>query len=181
VRDSEGVERVTRGCTTKYEHLPLYCNQRDLVSGPKKREIVTGGLGTYNIECCDGDYCNSGPFPLLPPIKTEVITDQNSDDLMKLSFAIFGPVVIIGIFALAIILFMRRNHKKRLMEARNLQDTDMYLASEDLLKRTHACGDSTLRVRQFNTPKCKIISFVYNFRNTLISPLHLVLVVAYLC
>ena len=41
---------------------------------------------------------------------------------------------------------MRHNHKKRLMEARNQQDTDIYLASEDLLKRSHACGDSTLRV-----------------------------------
>lgn len=148
VRDSEGVERVTRGCTTKYEHLPLYCNQRDLNSGPKKREVLTG-LGTYNIECCVGDYCNSGPFPLLPPIKTEVITDQNNDDLIKLGFAIFAPIIILGFFALAIILFMRRNHKKRLMEARNQQETDMYLASEDLLKRTHACGDSTLRVSKF--------------------------------
>lgn len=145
VRDSEGFERVTRGCTTRYEHLPLYCNPLVSSSGPKKREVLTG-LGTYNIECCVGDYCNSGPFPLLPPIKTEVVSDQNNDDLIKLGFAIFGPALCFGIFAIGIILYMRRNHKKRLMEARNQQDTDMYLASDDLLKRTHACGDSTLRV-----------------------------------
>lgn len=144
VRDSEGYERVTRGCTTKYEHLPLYCNQRDIISGgPKKREV--SGLGTYNIECCEGDYCNSGPFPLLPPIKMEVPVDATNDDILKIFFAIFGPVVIIGIIALLVVFIMRRNHKKRIMEARSQQDTDIYYASDDLIKRSHACGDSTLR------------------------------------
>jgi activin receptor type-1 len=151
VRDSEGNERVTRGCTTKFEHLPLYCNQKDIQRGPKKREV--SGLGTYNIECCEGDYCNSGPFPLLPPLPPikEVFTTESLEDVvLKYCLAIFGPVVIIGVFTFIIVMIMRRNHKKRLMEARNSQDPDIYYANDDLLKRSHACGDSTLRVSDTN-------------------------------
>jgi activin receptor type-1 len=160
VRDSSGVERVTRGCTTKYEHLPLYCSQRDLTSSPKKRDAATqngsgsSGLGTYNIECCTGDFCNSGSFPALPPIKKELPPDTTSDDMYKLGFAVFAPVVIIGIVAIGIILFMRRNHKRRLIDARNSQDADIYYASDDLLKRSHACGDSTLRVSRSLIDNC---------------------------
>jgi activin receptor type-1 len=146
VRDSEGNERQTRGCTTKFDHLPLYCNQRDIQRGPKKREV--SGLGTYNIECCEGDYCNSGPFPLLPPLPPimDEIKETTEDVVLKYCLAIFGPVVIIGLLTVVIVVIMRRNHKKRLMEARNSQDPDIYYASDDLLKRSHACGDSTLRV-----------------------------------
>jgi len=79
-------------------------------------------------------------------LKTEVPDDTVGDDIMKLCLAIFGPVVILGLLALAIILLMRRNHKKRLVDARNKADADTYYASDDLLKRSHACGDSTLRV-----------------------------------
>lgn len=98
------------------------------------------------MECCTGDYCNNGSFPYLPPLKSELPDEAASDDLMKLCLAIFAPVVIIGLFAIGIILYMRRNHKKRLVDARIQQDADTYYASDDLLKRTHACGDSTLRV-----------------------------------
>ena len=147
VRDSSGNERVSRGCTTKFEHLPLYCSQKDINAGPKKRDAsALSGLGTYNIECCTGDFCNNGSFPSLPQFKTEVTTDNSTDDMFKLSLAIFGPVFIVGLFAIAIILCMRRNHKRRLIDARNSQDADIYYASDDLLKRSHACGDSTLRV-----------------------------------
>ncbi|KAL7052099.1 hypothetical protein ACKWTF_004767 [Chironomus riparius] len=146
VRDSSGNERVSRGCTTKFEHLPLYCSQKDINAGPKKRDAsALSGLGTYNIECCTGDFCNNGSFPSLPQFKTEVTTDNSTDDMLKLSLAIFGPVFIVGLFAIAIILCMRRNHKRRLIDARNSQDADIYYASDDLLKRSHACGDSTLR------------------------------------
>lgn len=146
MRDSTGVERVSRGCTTSYEHLPLYCSQKDLsgISGPKKRDA--SGLGYYNIECCTGDYCNNGTFPLLTPLKTDASDETVDDDLMKLCIAIFGPVVILGLVALVIILVMRRNHKKRLVDARSAQNTDTYYATDDILKRSHACGDSTLRV-----------------------------------
>lgn len=146
VRDSNGVERVSRGCTKKAEHLPLYCSQKDINAGPKKRDVPAIGLGTYNIECCTGDFCNNGSFPALPQFKTEFPSDSTSDEIIKLSLALFGPVVIVGLFALVIILWMRQGHKRRLIDARNQQDTDIYYATDDLLKRSHACGDSTLRV-----------------------------------
>lgn len=174
VRDLDGIERVSRGCTTKYEHLPLYCSQKDLNNtGPKKRDAATlmssNGLGTYNIECCTGDFCNNGSFPSLPPLKTELPVDTATDDLLKLSLAIFGPVIIIGLLAIAIILFMRRNHKRRLIDARSQQDADIYYASDDLLKRSHACGDSTLRVSlNILFQKINFITLIY-FRNILIN------------
>lgn len=148
VRDSSGVQRVSRGCTTKFEHLPLYCSQKDINSGPKKRDASPViGLGTYNIECCTGDFCNNGSFPSLPQFKTEVDGGTNSDDNLMKGLAIFVPFMSFVIIAsIVIILCMRRNHKKRLIDARNQQDADIYYASDDLLKRSHACGDSTLRV-----------------------------------
>src|SRR5690349_13953210 len=144
VRDASGVERVSRGCTTKTEHLPLYCLQNNLNIGPKKRDA--SGLGVYNMECCTGDYCNNGTFPYLPPLKKEVLDETATEDYLKLCLAVFAPIVIIGLIVIIVVLFMRKNHKKRLVDARIQQDADTYYASDDLLKRSHACGDSTLRV-----------------------------------
>ncbi len=157
---------MTRGCTTSYEHLPLFCNQNlknvgnsnpdtntspqqtigtsTTSSGPSKRHTNT--VGQYNIQCCSGDFCNNGSFPELPPV---VILNPNHDGYslsytLKLCLAIFGPVVILGIVAIIIILIMRHNHKKRLIKARNKQDADNYYTSDDL--RITQAGDSTLRV-----------------------------------
>lgn len=146
VRDASGNERVSRGCTTKSEHLPLYC-VGNVINGPKKRDA--SGLGVYNMECCTGDYCNNGSFPYLPPMKTEVPAEVANDEIWKLCMAIFGPVLLVGAIATAVILCMRSNHKKRLVDARIQQDADTYYASDDLLKRSHACGDSTLRVSSY--------------------------------
>lgn len=72
VRDAFGVERVSRGCTSTHEQLPVYCMQQNnnnkdgnnANDRPQKRHTS----GQYNIECCTGDYCNDGDFPELPPI-----------------------------------------------------------------------------------------------------------------
>lgn len=68
VRDGDGVERVSRGCTNSHEQLPVHCRQNTPSgsggNGPQKRHT----FGQYNIECCTGDYCNDGDFPELPPI-----------------------------------------------------------------------------------------------------------------
>lgn len=100
------------------------------------------------MECCTGDYCNNGSFPYLPPqISPGVPDDTANDNFLKMCFAIFGPIVVLGAVAIGVaVLCMRKNHKKRLVDARIQQDADTYYASDDLLKRTHACGDSTLRV-----------------------------------
>lgn len=145
VRDATGYERVSRGCTTKYEHLPLYCLQNNL-NGPKKRDA--SGLGVYNMECCSGDFCNNGTFPYLPPLKTEVPDTTSSEETMKFWLLVsIGPVFVLVLFGV-FVFCKRRSHKKRLGDAKMQQEQDSYYASDDLLKRTHACGDSTLRVSQ---------------------------------
>jgi activin receptor type-1 len=70
---------------------------------------------------------------------------MSSNYLLKLSAAIFGPVLLFTIVAFITIFFIRRNHRKRLMQSRNKQDPETYYATEDLLRVTSA-GDSTLRV-----------------------------------
>jgi activin receptor type-1 len=98
------------------------------------------------MECCTGDYCNNGSFPILPPIKQEVEDETSQNENLWMILAVLGPVFIIVLLTAAVITYMRKNHKKRLVDARIQQDADTYYASDDLIKRSHACGDSTLRV-----------------------------------
>jgi activin receptor type-1 len=65
--------------------------------------------------------------------------------IMKLTLAILGPVLALGLLGALVLLLMRRTHRKRLMSARNMADPETYYASDDLLRVT-AAGDSTLRV-----------------------------------
>lgn len=64
--------------------------------------------------------------------------------MMKLTFAILGPVMALGLLGALVLFLMRRTHRKRLMSARNMTDLETYYASDDL--RVTAAGDSTLRV-----------------------------------
>lgn len=144
IRDQYGHESVSRGCTTTHEQLPLYCNPSLMnSSGPKKRHAT----GTYNIECCTGDYCNNGSFPALPPVEhgNEVTKLETSAYAVKLVLAIVGPAVIL-IIAGAIMwyYFMHRSQRKRLMATRSKHDPETYYASDEILRATSA-GDSTLR------------------------------------
>lgn len=143
-RDSEGNVRVSRGCTTKYEHLPLYCSQGISNNGHKKRDATTGLGINYLIECCTGDFCNNGSFPYLSPPKYEVDIENVNGDPVKFAVAVFGSILIVITIASIVIFLMRKSHKKRLSDSR-LQQDDAFFATEDLLKRSHACGDSTLR------------------------------------
>lgn len=73
--------------------------------------------------------------------------DASSSYLIKLSFAIFGPVFIISGLAMLVLFLMRRTHRKRLLAHRNKQDPETYYASDDF--RATSAGDSTLRVRVY--------------------------------
>ncbi|XP_073844346.1 type I BMP receptor saxophone isoform X8 [Musca autumnalis] len=143
IRDSFGEERVNRGCIMSPEQIPMYCNHNlgSNLGGPRKRNTQT----FINLECCTGDYCNDGDFPELPPPVDEV-TQLNADssNILKMTFAILGPFVIISILAYVAIYFIRRNHRKRLEYSRTKQDPDSYLVNDELLRVTSA-GDSTLR------------------------------------
>lgn len=143
IRDQFGHESVSRGCTTTHEQLPLYCNQNSLTSsGPKKRHAT----GTYNIECCTGDYCNNGSFPELPPIEypDEVMKLETTTYVLKWVGAILGPVVFFSIIGVVLFLYMRRSQHKRLTASRSKHDPETYYASDEILRATSA-GDSTLR------------------------------------
>lgn len=144
VRDSNGVERLSRGCITNPEQIPLYCSVPSYSSrsGHTKRHTD----GQYAIDCCIGDFCNNGSFPDLPPAvyKGEVSPyPDGTSYIMKLTFAILGPVVALGLLGALVLFLMRRTHRKRLMSARNMTDLETYYASDDL--RVTAAGDSTLR------------------------------------
>ncbi|KAI8119041.1 activin receptor type-1 isoform X1 [Lucilia cuprina] len=142
-RDAFGEERVTRGCTTTPDQIPLICNQNTIntMGGPRKRNTQA----YINVVCCAGDYCNDGEFPELPPLNAEVThLSADSSNLLKMTFAILGPFVIISILAYIAIYFIRRTHRKRLEYSRAKQDPDSYLVNDELLRVTSA-GDSTLR------------------------------------
>ncbi|XP_065368251.1 activin receptor type-1 isoform X2 [Calliphora vicina] len=143
IRDAFGEERVTRGCTTTPDQIPLICNQNTIntMGGPRKRNTQA----YINVVCCAGDYCNDGEFPELPPLNAEVThLSADSSNLLKMTFAILGPFVIISILAYIAIYFIRRTHRKRLEYSRAKQDPDSYLVNDELLRVTSA-GDSTLR------------------------------------
>ncbi|XP_073844341.1 type I BMP receptor saxophone isoform X3 [Musca autumnalis] len=142
IRDSFGEERVNRGCIMSPEQIPMYCNHNlgSNLGGPRKRNTQT----FINLECCTGDYCNDGDFPELPPPVDVTQLNADSSNILKMTFAILGPFVIISILAYVAIYFIRRNHRKRLEYSRTKQDPDSYLVNDELLRVTSA-GDSTLR------------------------------------
>lgn len=142
VRDVDGMERVSRGCTTLSDQVPLFCHPVSH-SGHTKRHT----RGQYSIECCRGDYCNNGSFPELPPAifpSNDKPYHESPSYIMKLICAILGPVMALGLLGMLVLLLMRRTHRKRLMTARSMTDPETYYASDDLLRVT-AAGDSTLR------------------------------------
>lgn len=64
--------------------------------------------------------------------------------MLKLTLAVLGPIVVLGILGAVVLILMRRMHRKRLLTQRCKLDPDTYYASDDLLRAT-AAGDSTLR------------------------------------
>nr|CAD7412201.1 unnamed protein product [Timema poppensis] len=147
VRDSDGAVRVSRGCTTNLEQVPFYCSTFSSVQSthPSHTKRHTGGQ--YAIVCCSGDFCNNGSFPELQPIvyKDGVPMDPNHGKyITRMTAAILGPVLALGLLGAVVILLMRRSHRKRLMAARTLTDPETFYTSDDLLRVT-AAGDSTLR------------------------------------
>lgn len=85
-------------------------------------------------------------FPM-PTLDEVTAMDTSTSYLMKLSLAIFGPVLIISALAFVVMFMMRRTHHKRLLATRNKQDPETYYAGDDF--RATSAGDSTLRVNGF--------------------------------
>lgn len=142
VRDPFGVETVSRGCTTRHDHLPFICNN----SSPKKRNTS----GQINVECCVGDFCNNGGFPELPPLPKddhEAARINATNDMFKLALYIMAyatiSVILITIMVISVIVCVRRRtDHKRMIPSHIKHDPDTYYA-EDV--RAISAGDSTLR------------------------------------
>lgn len=113
------------------------------MNGPKKRREAGS---QFKIECCKGDYCNNGTFPELEPIHAVTRIESSDTYIVKLCFAIFGPIFVLGSCAILIILCMKRSHQKRLLATRGKQDVETYYANEENnLLRVTSAGDSTLK------------------------------------
>ncbi|KAG8240515.1 Activin receptor type-1, partial [Homalodisca vitripennis] len=70
---------------------------------------------------------------------------DHSAYIWKLTLAILGPIVVLGLLGSVVVLMMRRRHHKRLLAARSLHsDPDSFCGSDDILRAT-AAGDTTLR------------------------------------
>ena len=62
VRDTSGLELVSKGCTTNAEQVILYCNTLSFDGNDRSQSDSS----LYAMECCEGDFCNNGTFPALP-------------------------------------------------------------------------------------------------------------------
>lgn len=127
VRGLYDEERVSRGCTTSFQQLHLFCNKNNFHDDNVKGMLKRHSVRQYNITCCSGDYCNDGHFPSLPGISQlngDIEDSPNNIFFIKLFFEIFGPFAIISGLAIAIFLFMRNNHRKRLLLSQNKSDPE---------------------------------------------------------
>lgn len=137
VRESSGLESVTRGCTVKLEQLPLICRTPSFTSLHKRHTS-----GQYQVDCCEGDYCNGGEFPKLPELYVEKVGPSVGYVLTLIAF-VLGPVLVLGAVILLALYLLRRLHRNRLFHESRM-DPDAYYVTDDLLRAT-AAGDSTLR------------------------------------
>lgn len=125
--------------------MNFYCSSGR--NAKQKRDV-----GQFNIECCDGNYCNNGSFPVIPLLKTD---DQDATrlDFSKLTenylllFAIIlaFAIIVVIVIVLTVYVLLRRTKHKRMLISHRKQDPNTYYAGDELLRATSA-GDSTLRV-----------------------------------
>lgn len=166
VKESNGAQSVSRGCTSAMEHMLLLCNKqlppRIIQSTTKKRHVSGLPHGVqYYVECCQTDLCNGGPFPVLHDFNGDVVEE---DYVVKLTLTILGSLVgfcIIAGIVLFYLLVCRTRKKRTLAARRNKLVIDSEMESSILhfsfssptstttyhsheLKAT-AAGDSTLK------------------------------------
>ncbi|XP_076173067.1 type I BMP receptor saxophone isoform X1 [Ptiloglossa arizonensis] len=124
VRQSDGSESVSRGCTRSIDQMLLICNKqqppRTNQSGNNKKRHVTGSLSgvQYYVECCQTDFCNGGPFPILQDFNGDGVEE---DYAIKLILTILGPMVGFCIIAGGVLFYLLacRTHRKRPLTTRH--------------------------------------------------------------
>lgn len=84
----------------------------------------------------------------LPEEELTALKDQYNY-VLKLSFAILAPLLILGILTI-ILLYARRKHRKRILAARSMSfDLEEAYISDPVMRTTATVGDSTLKVSSF--------------------------------
>ena len=59
VMNHDQEEQLSKGCALRAEDLSFYCKTKSF----HHQELSS----QYAVECCTGDLCNNGSFPVLPP------------------------------------------------------------------------------------------------------------------
>ncbi|XP_066592136.1 activin receptor type-1-like [Prorops nasuta] len=123
IRESDGKERVSRGCITQAQQMPFYCNKlgspSNIIAGNSRKRHAYGSSGgaQYYVECCQADLCNDGPFPVLQDYNGSV---EKEDYIFKLTLAILGPIIGLSVIAGGIVFYVlaRRARRKRPLATR---------------------------------------------------------------
>lgn len=110
VREADGSESVSRGCYKLEEHKLFMCNKEGNQDGERKERHARGLSGgvQYSVECCQADFCNDGPYPVLQDYSTNA---DRGNYVVKLTFAILGPMI--GLIVAAGVLFCLLAHRTR--------------------------------------------------------------------
>ncbi|KAL1514236.1 hypothetical protein ABEB36_003524 [Hypothenemus hampei] len=140
VRETTGIVSFSRGCTIESDHVLFICNTPPY-SGPQKRQATV----QYRVDCCEGNYCNNGSFPELPPVYLKSPDDETNDIyfILNLITAVVVPFSVLALIGVACLYFLKRWHHNRLCKETRM-DPEQYYVTEELIRAT-AAGDSTLR------------------------------------
>ena len=146
VRDTDGVEHKSKGCTRNHQQTMLHCST--LSHDGASVHAKNNKSGQFAFDCCRGQMCNEHKeFVKLPPVPKiqEEQEQQNSDDNDEMNslviiMAVVFVMVIITILTICVLkhYFKRRQEKIALHELGNQGNMDMEL-------RVQRVGDSTLR------------------------------------
>ncbi|KAJ8710396.1 hypothetical protein PYW07_009762 [Mythimna separata] len=111
VRASDGELRHSRGCSTQRDHYQFTCRTNTPQQSLRKRHA-----GLHNITCCQGDLCNDGSFPDLPPLADTAIEPLPSN-AWKLWASVGASVLIVSAIGAMAIFVLRRSHRLRVSRA----------------------------------------------------------------
>ncbi|XP_063833931.1 uncharacterized protein LOC135083095 [Ostrinia nubilalis] len=101
VRATDGFLEQTRGCSTSSDHYQFICR----TSRPQQGKRHAGQL---NITCCQGDLCNDGSFPALPP---DAAVEPLAGGAWKLWASVGASVLAVSAIGAMAIFVLRRSHR----------------------------------------------------------------------